>query len=54
MTLLQVYGTTNLRVADLGVIPLQIAAHTQATAYYVAERCKSDLYFAATKITHLF
>ncbi|KAJ3479105.1 hypothetical protein NLI96_g9295 [Meripilus lineatus] len=36
---LKVYGTTNLRVADLGVIPLQIAAHTQATAYYVAERC---------------
>lgn len=26
----KVYGTTNLRVVDLGVIPLQLACHTQS------------------------
>ncbi|KAJ3479106.1 hypothetical protein NLI96_g9296 [Meripilus lineatus] len=35
---LKVYGTTNVRVADLSIIPLQLAGHTQATAYYVGER----------------
>ena len=34
---LRVYGTKNLRVADLSVVPLEIAAHTQATAYFVGE-----------------
>lgn len=33
-----VYGTKNLRVADLAVIPLHIAAHTQATAYAIGEK----------------
>ncbi|KAJ3814755.1 hypothetical protein F5876DRAFT_62084 [Lentinula aff. lateritia] len=35
---LKVYGTKNIRVVDLSVVPLQIAAHTQATAYIIAEQ----------------
>ncbi|KAF4611726.1 hypothetical protein D9613_003994 [Agrocybe pediades] len=35
---LKVYGTKNLRVADLSIIPLHIAAHTQVTAYVVGEK----------------
>ncbi|KZT72989.1 GMC oxidoreductase [Daedalea quercina L-15889] len=34
---LKVYGTKNLRVADMSIVPLEVAAHTQATAYYVGE-----------------
>ncbi|KAF9073601.1 GMC oxidoreductase [Rhodocollybia butyracea] len=34
---LKVYGTKNIRVVDLSIIPLQFAAHTQATAYIIAE-----------------
>ncbi|KAI0759156.1 alcohol oxidase [Irpex lacteus] len=30
---LQVYGTKNLRVADISVVPLHISANTQSTAY---------------------
>lgn len=33
----QVYGTLNVRVADLSVIPMAVAAHTQTLAYYVGE-----------------
>lgn len=35
---LKVYGTRNVRVADLSLVPLHIAAHTQATAYAIAEQ----------------
>ncbi|EPQ53452.1 alcohol oxidase [Gloeophyllum trabeum ATCC 11539] len=35
---LKVYGTTNVRVADLSVIPLHFAAHPQATAYAIGEQ----------------
>ncbi|PPR06211.1 hypothetical protein CVT26_005470 [Gymnopilus dilepis] len=35
---LKVYGTTNVRVADLSIVPLHICAHTQATAYVVGEK----------------
>ena len=33
----QVYGTANVRVADLSIIPMAVAAHTQTLAYYVGE-----------------
>lgn len=35
---LRVYGTKNLRVADLSIAPLEVAAHTQATVYGIAEQ----------------
>ncbi|TCD63183.1 hypothetical protein EIP91_005880 [Steccherinum ochraceum] len=35
---LRVYGTKNVRVADLSIVPLHIAAHTVATAYGVGEK----------------
>lgn len=34
---LKVYGTTNIRVMDLSIVPLHVAAHTQATAYAIGE-----------------
>lgn len=35
---LKVYGTANVRVVDASIMPLHIAAHTQATVYGIAER----------------
>ncbi|EMD36407.1 hypothetical protein CERSUDRAFT_84557 [Gelatoporia subvermispora B] len=35
---LKVYNTTNIRVADLSIIPLQVGSHTQALAYAVGEQ----------------
>ena len=37
---LRVYGTKNIRVADLSIVPLHIAAHTQSTAYNIGEQGK--------------
>ncbi|TFY63801.1 hypothetical protein EVJ58_g3037 [Rhodofomes roseus] len=34
---LKVYGTKNLRVADVSIVPLETAAHTLAVAYCVGE-----------------
>jgi len=35
---LKVYGTNNLRVVDLSIIPLHFASHSQSTVYAIAER----------------
>ncbi|KAJ7657792.1 GMC oxidoreductase [Mycena polygramma] len=35
---LKVYGTNNLRIVDISIVPIHIAAHTQATAYMIAEK----------------
>ncbi|KAF8804963.1 alcohol oxidase [Phlegmacium glaucopus] len=35
---LKVYGTTNVRVVDLSIVPIHFAAHSQSTAYVVAEK----------------
>lgn len=38
---LQVYGTSNIRVADLSIVPLHIAAHTMSV--YCASALKARL-----------
>ncbi|GJE93556.1 GMC oxidoreductase [Phanerochaete sordida] len=35
---LKVYGTNNLRVVDVSIVPLHISSHTQSTAYWIAEQ----------------
>ncbi|TFY67405.1 hypothetical protein EVG20_g3961 [Dentipellis fragilis] len=35
---LRVHGTANVRVADAGIIPLQLSAHLQSTVYGIAEK----------------
>ncbi|EIW60104.1 alcohol oxidase [Trametes versicolor FP-101664 SS1] len=47
-TSLKVYGTSNLRVVDASLVPMQIAAHLQTAVYAIAERAsdiiKQELY----------
>lgn len=38
---LHVYGTKNLRIADMSVAPMHIAAHTMDTAYAIGEKAAS-------------
>ncbi|TCD71197.1 hypothetical protein EIP91_012147 [Steccherinum ochraceum] len=35
---LKVYGTTNVRVVDLSIIPVHVSAHTQSVVYGIAAR----------------
>ncbi|ORY73612.1 GMC oxidoreductase-domain-containing protein [Leucosporidium creatinivorum] len=35
---LQVYGTANVRVADLSILPVHVSAHPQSLAYAIAEK----------------
>lgn len=35
---LKVYGTSNIRVVDASILPMSIAAHTQATVYAIGEK----------------
>jgi choline dehydrogenase-like flavoprotein len=35
---LLVYGTSNLRVVDLSIMPIHFAAHAQTTAYVIGEK----------------
>lgn len=39
---MKVYGTSNVRVVDASVLPLQVSGHLTATLYAVAERA-SDI-----------
>ncbi|EPQ51193.1 alcohol oxidase [Gloeophyllum trabeum ATCC 11539] len=40
---LKVWGTKNIRIADLSIVPLQVASHTQALVYSIAERAADIL-----------
>ncbi|KAF9821193.1 hypothetical protein IEO21_00801 [Rhodonia placenta] len=44
---LKVYGTNNIRVVDLSVVPLHFGAHPQATVYAIAEQGLVTTMFAA-------
>lgn len=34
LIVMQVYGTTNLRVVDMSIVPLHVASHTQSTSSF--------------------
>jgi choline dehydrogenase-like flavoprotein len=41
---LKVYGTSNLRVVDASIMPLQIGAHLQSTVYAISEKVRTFPY----------
>ncbi|KAJ3559639.1 hypothetical protein NM688_g219 [Phlebia brevispora] len=40
---LKVYGTSNIRVADLSVVPLHFVGHSQSTVYAIAEQAAARI-----------
>ncbi|KLO19194.1 GMC oxidoreductase [Schizopora paradoxa] len=40
---LKVYGTSNLRVVDLSILPMEVSGHTQALAYAIGEKAADIL-----------
>ena len=36
-------GTTNVRIADMSIVPIHIAAHTCETAYAIGEKVSLNL-----------
>jgi len=46
---LKVYGTSNIRVVDLSILPFQISAHPQLTVYGIAEKA-SDMILGTTTV----
>lgn len=50
---LKVYGTTNLRIADLSIVPLHIAAHTQGEYAHVYTTQYSLLTLFATATAYV-
>ncbi|KAH9481557.1 Dehydrogenase mpl7 [Psilocybe cubensis] len=40
---LRVYGTRNLRVADVSILPMQLSCHIQSAAYAIAEKAADIL-----------
>ncbi|BGP14174.1 hypothetical protein JCM10213v2_002114 [Rhodosporidiobolus nylandii] len=49
---LKVYGTSNVRIADMSIIPLHLATHTQSTAYMIGEKCSDIMVDAQMQRRH--
>ncbi|EKM50948.1 uncharacterized protein PHACADRAFT_212858 [Phanerochaete carnosa HHB-10118-sp] len=47
---LRVYGTNNLRIVDVSVLPLEVSCHTQSLAYAIGEKAADMLKTEAAEI----